>query len=688
MRLPLARLVDTTRPLEGPGRWRRSLLFGAVALAGAVAAGLLPAAAPRALEAAWLLVAVIVLSTALPWHRWPPAWQAAPAFGYLGVLLLFDYGSGRENAPIFVAILPVVWLALFHSRRLLVAGLAVLGAVLFVPPLLLPAEYPIRPWASLGTAFALAVLLGVALHELVGRQRAVADALERARFDRDLARAYLQTVGALVLVLSPEGRVELFNNRSEQVTGFSAASMVGGEPWQMCTDPDGFRERLTRALASLEPVKFESDIRTAAGVRRHISWVLSALTRDDGGAWAVIAAGVDVTEERAAQRLFAHVLSAATEQMIFATDTTGRFTAFNPGGERLLGYRAEELVGVQTVEIMHRPDELAARARHYGMDSFREVLATATKDESAFTQEWQLIRKDGSEVPVSMTINPMRDDDGTLTGYVGVAWDITRQREVQAATAAALAQEQAATEHARELDRVKGDFVAMVSHDLRTPLTSIIGNTELLLDETGELSTVQRQLLGAVDRNARRLENLVSDLLLLSGVESGKLQLQLRPVTMGQVIDGALEALASKRSADIAVRLEVPADPLRVLGDPAQLERMVTNVVGNALKFTPPGGTVTVRATSDGDYVDLSVADNGIGIPEAELPHVFDRFFRSSRSREQQAQGTGLGLAISKSIVDQHGGTIRAAATPGGGTTFVVVLPRLTAAESTAKEPA
>jgi signal transduction histidine kinase len=288
-----------------------------------------------------------------------------------------------------------------------------------------------------------------------------------------------------------------------------------------------------------------------------------------------------------------------------------------------------------------------------------------------------------------MSVNTMHDD-GEPAGYVLVAHDITAEREATVAIEQALVRERTAADRLRELDQVKSDFVASVSHDLRTPLTSIVGNTELLLDgDAGELGPMQRRLLATVDRNARRLDSLVGDLLMLSRIESGTLRMRPRDVPVGDIIDGALEALAVHRNADVSLDVEVPAEPVLVHGDPEQLERVTTNLVSNAFKFTPPGGRVGISLDADPERIRLEVSDTGIGIPEEELPYVFDRFFRSTRAANLERPGTGLGLTIAKSIVEQHGGSIRAGANRAGGTTMTVILPRLpTSADTSAREPA
>ncbi|GAA0917350.1 hypothetical protein GCM10009558_027590 [Virgisporangium aurantiacum] len=293
-------------------------------------------------------------------------------------------------------------------------------------------------------------------------------------------------------------------------------------------------------------------------------------------------------------------------------------------------------------------------------------------------QEWTFVRKDGSRLPVVLTTTEIRDDNGGVAGFLGVARDVTRERRGAGAMRAALARETAAVDRLRELDRVRSDLVATVSHELRTPLTSILGNVELLTDgDAGALGAPQARLLGAVERNARRLLALIEDLLMLSRIEAGAVKINARPVHVRAIVGGALEALHSTRAGrGVELSVDLRHEHLVVLGDQAQLERVLINLVDNGLKFTPPGGHV--RVTVDGDeegFARLVVSDTGMGIPGDEVDSVFERFFRSTRSQERAAQGTGLGLAITKSIVERHGGRIWAASA-GEGTEVTCLLPR------------
>ncbi|MBO0771790.1 MAG: hypothetical protein J2P35_10080 [Actinobacteria bacterium] len=231
-------------------------------------------------------------------------------------------------------------------------------------------------------------------------------------------------------------------------------------------------------------------------------------------------------------------------------------------------------------------------------------------------------------------------------------------------------------ERLRELDHMKDEFVALVSHELRTPLTSIVGYLELLTEEDADrLSRQQRRFTTVMHRNARRLLNLVGDLLFLGGLQRGELDLSDSRVDLPGLVQRSIEAARpDAASKQIVVSISAAAVP-PVPGDEGRLEQLIGNLVSNAIKFTPPGGRVTVTMQAVGDFAVMTVTDTGIGIPEADLPHIFERFYRSAGVTRRAIQGSGLGLTISKAIVDAHGGTISAESEPGRGTTFRVRLP-------------
>jgi signal transduction histidine kinase len=228
----------------------------------------------------------------------------------------------------------------------------------------------------------------------------------------------------------------------------------------------------------------------------------------------------------------------------------------------------------------------------------------------------------------------------------------------------------------RALERMKDEFVALASHELRTPLTSVLGYLEAVLEgQGGELTPDQERLLGVADRNARRLARLVNDVLTVAQSDAGRLALDLRELDLASLIDECAEgARPAARERGIAVRADVGALPL-ILGDRARLAQVLDNLVSNALKFTPPGGRVALRARAEGGDVVLEVSDTGIGVPLAEQRRLFTRFYRASSAVDAAIPGTGLGLAITAMIVERHGGRVDVESREGAGSTFRVVLP-------------
>ncbi len=230
-----------------------------------------------------------------------------------------------------------------------------------------------------------------------------------------------------------------------------------------------------------------------------------------------------------------------------------------------------------------------------------------------------------------------------------------------------------------ELDRLKDDFVASVSHELRTPLTSIRGYLELLREgEAGELTDDQQQFVAIVERNADRLLRLVGDLLFVAQVEAGKISLDPGPTDIEelvrQAVDAARPAAAEK---SIAVNLDLGvAGASELHADRARLGQVLDNLISNALKFTQTGGHVAVRTSQDADTVVIEVSDDGMGMSQADVKQLFQRFFRTAAATDQAIQGTGLGLAIVKAIIEAHDGVITVKSAAGAGTVFRVELPR------------
>lgn len=225
-----------------------------------------------------------------------------------------------------------------------------------------------------------------------------------------------------------------------------------------------------------------------------------------------------------------------------------------------------------------------------------------------------------------------------------------------------------------QVERRRRDLIADVAHELRTPLASIAGYMEGLLDGVLPASP---EVFHRVHREATRLQRLVEDLQELSRAEAGQLSLHLRPVSVLELVEATVARLRPQfEDKDVAVTVRAAPEIPRVLADPDRVIQVLTNLVGNALQYTPPGGSVEVRVSAAERSVVIAVTDTGLGIPPEHLPHIFDRFYRVDRSRTRASGGSGIGLTIARHLVEAHGGTISAESPgPGKGSTFTVRLP-------------
>lgn len=367
-----------------------------------------------------------------------------------------------------------------------------------------------------------------------------------------------------------------------------------------------------------------------------------------------------------------NIVNGAAGVAIIGTDEHAHVTLFNPGAERLLGYTADEMLG-DTTRKLHTDEAVAEKARELGVENDFAAVAGALLGTGA--NDMKFVRKDGVERIHSMSLNRIEDDRGALIGYVSTSEDVTDRIEAEQRLVESV-------ERLREVDQVKDAFVSSVSHELRTPITSILGYTEML--EEGQYGALNAEQLDAVRRlsaNSTRLLSLIDDLLTLSRVQEDGLGFADRVVDLRKIVAaGAAVVAPTLERRELELTVDLPEEPIPFLGDRDMLERVVINLVGNAVKFTPEGGRVDIALIAEPDAAVIEVADTGIGIPAEEQERLFTRFFRSSLAQQQAIPGSGLGLSIANAIVDHHGGSMSVESEPGQGTTFRVRLPLLTAA--------
>ena len=339
---------------------------------------------------------------------------------------------------------------------------------------------------------------------------------------------------------------------------------------------------------------------------------------------------------------------------IIVIDTAGRVILANPVADRLFGVPFTASGGLFLPGLLRQsPAAVRTAARH----PLAEVLQSVLADGGTLRAEVTVERPGSPALILEHSLLPILGGDGSRVGAVAVFHDITELRK---------------------LDRLKTDFISTVSHELRTPLTSIKGFLKLtLVEELGPLTPQQRECLNVADEEADRLTHLINDLLDISRIEAGRLQFTWEQVDPAELITQVLQLLQPQADErGLTMRDEAPPGLPTVRADRQRLFQVLTNLVENAIKFTPRGGQVRVGAAVEGETLAVWVSDTGVGIPPHALPRLFERFYQVEGDGGRRAHsGSGLGLAIAKQLVELHGGHIGVSSRPGAGTTFRFTLP-------------
>lgn len=404
-----------------------------------------------------------------------------------------------------------------------------------------------------------------------------------------------------------------------------------------------------------------------------------------------------------AQRWLAAIVD-SSDDAIIGKRLDGTIVSWNAAAERIFGYTAEEMIGQSVIRLF--PPEL--------VDEEKDLVAQLVRGERVNHFETTRVRKDGTRIAVSLSVSPILDAGGTIIGAANITREVTEanrirsemrnlnarleertgelQRQLQ--ETAILAQEleetnerlheavdvaRQAQSEAEAASRAKGDFLATMSHELRTPLNAISGYADLM--DSGVFGDLAPEYRGYVDRirhSQRHLLELISAVLDFSKLEAGGLELSAAVVPVADVLS-RLELMTTPlaNAKTQQLRVERPADQLCIKGDRERALQILLNLVGNAVKFTPPGGAITVNAGADSDAaVAIRVRDNGPGIAEDNLKRIFDPFVQLDYSLTRGHQGAGLGLAISRDLARAMGGDVTAQSNPGEGSTFTLTLPR------------
>ena len=481
-------------------------------------------------------------------------------------------------------------------------------------------------------------------------------------------RTLADNAPALIWVNNPIG-CEFVNQAYLEFLGVSEAEVLG-DKWAEFIHPED-REDCVNAYreAVSSHSRFEAELRFRRRDGEY-RWVRSVGTpRFEGGEFkGYVGSTFDIHERKLAETVMAQMAAIveSSDDAIIGKDLNGIITSWNEGAERLFGSTAAEVIG-KPVTILIPPGRLNEELY---------ILERLRRGERVDPYETVRRRKDGSEVDISLTVSLIRDNSGKVIGASKIARDISSRRQAEARLKEALAREREARGEAERANRSKDEFIALVSHELRSPINAILGWTAALREKRHDEQFFDRST-EVIERNARTQLRLVEDLMDTAAAISGKLKMEVRPMDLAEAIDKAVEVVRpAAKAKGVSLDTHLDRNVGQITGDPDRLQQMVGNLLSNAVKFTNEGGRVEVRLERVDPHVQITVRDTGRGIKPEFLPYVFDRYQQAGTSGGRRAGGLGLGLSLTRQLVEMHGGSVAAESEgEGKGATFTVRLP-------------
>jgi PAS domain S-box-containing protein len=513
-----------------------------------------------------------------------------------------------------------------------------------------------------------------------------------ANHPAEFLQALLDASPSAIIALDPAGRIRLWSRGAQLMLGWTEEELIGNSlPADL---------RLQGNLnGEFEPRRKDGDAihvnvrvapwRDAQGAEHGKLLFLTDTARHHHLQREIVGL---MQRERAArveadsERRFRELLEAAPDSII-EVDQEGRIVTLNRVTEETFGYPREELLG-RAVELLIPEDLRSGHIRHRGQYWAHPQTRVMG---SGLALEGQ--RKDGTRFPVEISLSPVKSEAGFRV--TAIIRDISERRQVEEKlreirdryTRELAASNRELEERNRLIergDRLKSEFLTSMSHELRTPLHTIIGFSELLAEELeGPLNEKQQRFVNFIHKDSLHLLDLINDVLDLSKIEAGRLELRLEAFDIAGEVEEVLSSIRPRGEAN-SIAIEAGIRDLPELeADRVRFRQILFNLLSNAVKFTPQGGTVRVEAKQDGDLVEISVIDTGIGISPEEQESVFDKFYQVGHTIKGVREGTGLGLAITRRLVEEHGGKIRLTSELGKGSCFTFAIPlRQTLSES------
>lgn len=508
--------------------------------------------------------------------------------------------------------------------------------------------------------------------ELAEANRERDETLEALRESNQRISTILENITDLFYELDREWRFVEVNKLVEERYGKSRDQLIGQVIWELfpATLSSALYPNLLKAIDQMTTQHFEVESRIVPGV-----WFEAHAYPTAAGLSVYLR---DITERKRAEeeiRFRARLLN-TVEQAVIATDLEGTITYWNAFAEQLYGWTATEAIGANILTLV-----VAMISK-----TLAEEIFSRLKNGESWSGELLLRKRSGEVFPALVTDSPIFNERRELIGVVGVSADITERKLAEEERSKLLDAERDARAEAERANRLKDEFLATLSHELRNPLNVVIGYSEILL-RSGEAPTQEFVLRAAktIKRNALAQSRLVSDLLDLSRLQMGKLSLNKQPVSFSTIIADAIDTVRDEAAAkNISIEVEIDNERLIVEGDPIRLAQIAWNLLNNAVKFTSARGHINVSLRRAGDEVCLTIADTGQGIAPEFLPHLFEIFRQADASSSRRHEGMGIGLALVKQLAELHRGRVRAESKGTGyGARFTVWIPLYLAAAHT-----
>jgi PAS domain S-box-containing protein len=474
-------------------------------------------------------------------------------------------------------------------------------------------------------------------------------------------------------------RITFWNQGAEDTYGWSRGEALGRIPAELLKTnyPVPLEEIEWELLATGhwegELVQLHRSGRTVTVAGR---W---ALRRDrDGEPLEILEINRDVTSQRNYERelreseaRFRLLVDRVYDYAIFMLDPRGYVITWNTGARRIVGYTATEIIG-HHISVFYPPEEVVTGKP-------QRALAHAASEGHWEEDGWR-VRKDGARFWANVVITALRDDSGALTGFAKVTRDMTerrrREQERLESERARVTRFREQAERMEELERAKSNFLNLVSHELRSPLSVLRGYLSMFEEGSlGALTATGRRVLPVLSAKVEEMSRLVNQLLELARLEDRRLILKRERVDLRDVVREAATRVRPQAAAEHSFAVTTGSEPVLVTGDFERLTMVVENLLGNAVKYSPEGGTIGANVGRSGGDAVVTVSDEGVGIEPEQMKTLFTRFGRIITSETSNIPGTGLGLFLCKQYVELHGGKIEVESEPGRGSRFTVALP-------------